>query len=632
MANLNPNYEPSDRKNAVANQRDGRLVVIAGPGTGKTTSFLEAIKSLIDEGVPGGQICYLTFMRAITTEFASDVEKSEITKELDEAQSVWKLTAHSLAWKIILALGDSAEIADNLEILGFDKNNPEKAEYDFCKIILKDISDDLATKGIAMSVSKLWQELDLWRSLRQKNINSLDSLSQVKQDVINCIQEHFTALRLLDWDMVIPIALDVFDRAGLPTWLAAIKYFLVDEYQDFNPSEAAFISRLESNSSAIVIVGDDDQSLFSGRSAAPATLRAYLADTNSETVNFTICYRCPVLIVNAANHYLRVIHGVNVHDRLMSAKQDAIQGSLEFKRYKSAIAECDALANLIITEWIPQLQELENPKARDQIIGLFPSKKVLKQYKTELEKRGVVCVCREEDSDKDLFCLRNLLLLAYYRGHPLYDRFLLAQFNPLSNKYRALIWGRVKDGCSIPNAVQQLIDEKALKPKPLNQAKEFIEIHQALTSADVARIKPALNVDVDPADIEQLLNCANRADADAIVFGIIEKATNGANETESDEQVVPVRLMTMHSCKGLTKRFVFIPGCEDIWTQGNATGERLAEKMRLLYVAITRSKEKVIITFPTSRAKGDSLNLQQDGCLVCNVIPRLFGITATQVI
>ena len=69
----------------------------------------------------------------------------------------------------------------------------------------------------------------------------------------------------------------------------------------------------------------------------------------------------------------------------------------------------------------------------------------------------------------------------------------------------------------------------------------------------------------------------------------------------------------MHGSKGLTKRTVVLPGLEQAWLPGGASGEDLAERQRLFYVAITRATDRILITFPRTRARNDSLNFDAPG-------------------
>jgi len=74
-----------------------------------------------------------------------------------------------------------------------------------------------------------------------------------------------------------------------------------------------------------------------------------------------------------------------------------------------------------------------------------------------------------------------------------------------------------------------------------------------------------------------------------------------------------VLFLTMHGSKGLTKKTVVLPGLEQAWLPGSANGENLAERQRLFYVAITRATDRLLITFPRTRGRNDSLNFDAPG-------------------
>jgi DNA helicase-2/ATP-dependent DNA helicase PcrA len=74
-----------------------------------------------------------------------------------------------------------------------------------------------------------------------------------------------------------------------------------------------------------------------------------------------------------------------------------------------------------------------------------------------------------------------------------------------------------------------------------------------------------------------------------------------------------VLFLTMHGSKGLTKKTVVLPGLEQSWLPGTASGEDLAERRRLFYVAITRATDRLLITVPRTRARNDSLNFSLPG-------------------
>jgi superfamily I DNA/RNA helicase len=101
VANLDANYDIDHRADAIAHYQDGVLVCLAGPGTGKTYSFLLRIRSLTTEQhVAAGEICYLTFIKEISRAFIADYEE-KLEAEADEAHRSRISTLHSFACRLI---------------------------------------------------------------------------------------------------------------------------------------------------------------------------------------------------------------------------------------------------------------------------------------------------------------------------------------------------------------------------------------------------------------------------------------------------------------------------------------------------------------------------------------------------
>jgi superfamily I DNA/RNA helicase len=88
-----------------------------------------------------------------------------------------------------------------------------------------------------------------------------------------------------------------------------------------------------------------------------------------------------------------------------------------------------------------------------------------------------------------------------------------------------------------------------------------------------------------------------------------------------------LELMTMHGAKGLTRKYIVIPGCEDYWLPSRAASADPEEQKRLFYVAITRATDEVSITYPRNRARNDSLNYREKGCLELSRFARQLNIS-----
>jgi hypothetical protein len=141
-----------------------------------------------------------------------------------------------------------------------------------------------------------------------KQLDAIQDCWQCSERVpapVNAVDGDITALgaryESMPWDRLVPTANEAIEQFGLPSWLSKAKHFLVDEYQDFNPSEQKLISLVSLPSDSVIIVGDMDQSIYSGRSASPAGLRGLLERDDVTTVNFVWCRRCPRSVIGAAN-------------------------------------------------------------------------------------------------------------------------------------------------------------------------------------------------------------------------------------------------------------------------------------------------------------------------------------------
>ena len=97
---------------------------------------------------------------------------------------------------------------------------------------------------------------------------------------------------------------------------------------------------------------------------------------------------------------------------------------------------------------------------------------------------------------------------------------------------------------------------------------------------------------------------------DVLIYKIYSDGDEESDEAESEPAV---ELLTLHSSKGLTRRYVILPGLEHCWLPGDAVGADLEERKRLFLVGITRATEFLLITYPRTRARGDSLNYPAAG-------------------
>jgi len=232
---------------AILLSKSNKKIIIAGAGTGKTFTFKEILKAN-----PEGKSIAMTFIRKLTADM--DVSFGGLAEVK---------TFHAYCKKIL------HEQNGKVELIPFLTNIIEK-DAQYLDLELKDFDKKFQMLDEESSELTFY----LWRGDYYDAVSFNDSVYRLYKK----LQKE-------------------------PNIVPNLNQILIDEYQDFNPLEVAFINELESKGN-ILIVGDDDQSVYEGRCASPNYLREKFNSGNYEKFELPFCSRCPEVIVNAANTFL----------------------------------------------------------------------------------------------------------------------------------------------------------------------------------------------------------------------------------------------------------------------------------------------------------------------------------------
>lgn len=590
---LNEKYELIDRFKAVVEHGDGLLVVSAGPGTGKTFSLLRKIESLIEIDVDPKQIYYLTFVNSIVDAFKSDIGKPKEAGGLGidaDDLGIHISTLHSLAFKIVKVYSNELGLPSHLELIELSP----KTKSILSQIFIGDLFE--YSKSIGLVVKKkvfdalLKQLTEGWRQNKQPS-GDCKSLEKI-------VLKFCHRYSLCTWDQLALLAIKALCENGLPNWLQDAQHFLIDEYQDFNPAEQQLLALITEPSDAVIIVGDPDQSIYSGRSASPKGIIELLSKPETEYVNFVYCRRCPRKITEAANNVLRYMDPAGFSEKELQSFKDE-EGDLTILHFKSCKAEVEHIAELLKT--------LDVSDYSDTII-LLPAKKAIDYYVTRLVQLGVNCKARSADLSNEL-CFA-LLRLVIVQNHPFLYRVLLLSVPSLERKYKSHVLESYINGAkTFVESLSQVADDQNWQKRFKDLLSDFVGRIERINSMNVNSIFEALK-EVNCEQSEDVITQLLASDENLAVKVRVEQALN-SEEPESEqsgEGTNPIEVMTMHSSKGLSKGLVIVPAFDEKLLPGESSGERLAEMHRLVYVAVTRAKNQVVITFPKTRAKGDPLN------------------------
>ena len=595
---LNDKYERSERFKAVVDHTNGLLVVAAGPGTGKTFSLLRKIEKLLAEGVDATQIYYLTFVNSIVDTFKNDIAKEKTKGGLGldpDKLGIHVSTLHSLAFKIIKTYSEELGTPDNLELVDLSA----RTHKILSQILYKDLYW-LGKGSGAIDGKRAFDKLisaitDNWRRAQPTRPDH-----EVIEDFVRGLTAAYMAC---PYDMLVPLAIRAVEENGLPTWLKSVEHYLIDEFQDFNPAEQTLINLITEPSDSVVIVGDTDQSIYSGRSASPTGIQRLLDLEDTHTVNFVYCRRCPKQVIHAANNMLRHMDPDNFDaKRLYGYRED--EGVFSIMPYMSGKVEVAELVNAI---------RLEMDSGNNEVILLFPNTKARDYYCSKLAESGIRCSVPVTDMrEETLLAILRLVLL---KSQPLIERLVVRLFSKLESFFtKHILFNFYQGGKPILESLVNCHPDLRKPARVVEELQQFEDALSGLRSDDAERIMSTimnLGFDIKLEFVKELLI----TDPDKPARERIEQAQIIVDYSpEEDQESAPeVSLLTMHSSKGLSKRTVIIPAFEDKWLPGAAEGERRKELERLLYVAVTRAEEKVLITYPRTRTRNDPLNYTPSG-------------------
>jgi DNA helicase II / ATP-dependent DNA helicase PcrA len=603
LAQLNP------EQRAAAEHRDGHLLVLAGAGTGKTTTLCARVARLIDDGVSPERILLLTFSRRAAREMVG--RAAALTGALPGAgaRRVAGGTFHATAHRLVRAdagllglspdfgLLDAGDSADVMDLVRQEHGHADGERRFPRKQTLIDIYS--STVNAQRPVREILEERFPWCA------EHADALA----GLFRGYTARKRALGVLDLDDLLvfwrALACDV--RAG-PRLAAAFDHVLVDEYQDVNELQVAIVEALAGHGVTVTAVGDDLQAIYGFRSASAAHILEFGARFGgAHTVCLERNYRGSQPLLDLANAVAADAE-VGVPKRLRAAGPGGARPQLVFCRDQTQEAEeiCDRVlaareqgmllrdqAVLARTGHDTDLLELELSRRRIPFVkygGL--------RYLEAAHVKDFLALLRLADRISDELSWFRLLLLLDGVG---------------PTRARRALDRLLAGGVASPAQVADRWPEaRAELPAAAHEHADGL-VAALTTGADVQRLRDALapvicahyaDGPVRTQDLDALAGLAATA-ADVRTFVaelLLDPPASSADLArpphQDDDWLV---LSTVHSAKGLEWQAVHVVAAYD----GNfpadmaaGTRETLAEERRLLYVALTRARRSLAVYVP----------------------------------
>ena len=540
-----------------ASHKNGPLLIVAGAGSGKTKTLTTLLANLITGGINPSHIIAITFTNKAAGEMRNRI--------LNHSPFVG--TFHSLGVRI---LKEEARLADrNKNFSIFDDDDSLR----LLKTVMKkmDIATDKYNPAvIAAKISRLKNELSSPEEME------LDAKST---KIFERYEDEMKKNNAFDFDDLIEKPVRIFEKHPevLKKYRDRFKYVLVDEYQDVNTNQYRLIKLLAGEHKNIFVVGDDAQSIYKFRGSDFRNFLNFEDDWDGAKIIFLEQnYRSTKTIISAASALI----SKNKSQKPKNLWTENPEGE--------SIAIKEALDENEEAEWIAKqiesgISNLEyGIKNRP---GQIPSTVIL--YRTNAQSRAIEQALVERGIPYEIFGGLRFHMRKEIKDITAGLRYAINPQDAISKERIEKNFPKYKSG--------QLLKALPEAAKTMS-ASELIEFF--ITATDyISHIKRASTNPIERVEnIRELMKLA--ANADLPTF-LERMSLLQSGDRPSDKNFV-VRLSTIHLAKGLEFDNVFIAGCaEGLLPHQMSFGnpEETEEERRLMYVAMTRAKKKLCVSF-----------------------------------
>ncbi len=629
---------------------DGPLLVLAGPGSGKTRVLTYRIAHLLSLGVPPWKILSLTF----TNKAAGEMRERILKLVGEDGSKIWMGTFHAMLARIMRIDGGALGYGSNFTI--YDASDSQG--------LIRNIQQRLGIPAQQFSTSGLQSRI----SSAKNQLVDPDSYSSAANDLVSertavVYAEYEKQLRLnnaLDFDDLLIRPIDLFRRhpSILEKYTERFHFVLVDEYQDTNRAQYVLLRLLVEKRRNICVVGDDAQSIYSFRGADIRNILEFEKDfPEAKVVRLEQNYRSTGTIIAAADHVIR-----RNADRLVKTlwtenpggepvtvmtcdgdrEEAAVVVSAIFDEIRSHQLDFRDFAVMYRTN--AQSRVLEDSLRRNAIpyrlIGgvEFYQRKEIKDILAYL--RLVV-----NPADNESF---NRIINVPVRGIGNVALALLREFAAANGvglleaaRRGAAISGLGKRAHAGMAAFVRIVDDHRKIITEVS-AGEFTRV-----LVDALGILPLLKEEGTPEamgrweNIQELLSALteySETRPDPTLENFLQEVSLLSSVDRSDYGKNAVTLLTLHAAKGLEFPVVFITGMEEgilpLYNGGEPERKEIEEERRLCYVGMTRAKTRLYCSNAKVRHRfGEYLSQVQSRFIgeipreLCRTLPFTMGGT-----
>ncbi|MCS3747999.1 DNA helicase-2/ATP-dependent DNA helicase PcrA [Xanthomonas arboricola] len=601
----------------------GHYLVLAGAGSGKTRVLIHRIAWLNEvQGVPNHGIFAVTF----TNKAAGEMRHRTDLQLRNGSRGMWIGTFHGLAHRLLRLHWQDARLPEGFQVMDSDdqlrlvKRVVQALELDESKYPPKQMS--------------WWinEQKDEGRRPQHIQPEPNDDWTEVRRQVYAAYQERCDRSGLLDFAELLLRAHELLrdTPALLAHYRARFREILVDEFQDTNAIQYAFVRVLAGETGHVFVVGDDDQAIYGWRGAKVENVQKFLKDfPGAQTVRLEQNYRSSANILGAANAVIAhnpdrigkqlwtdsgdgdpidLYAAYNEVDEARYAVERARQWVRDGGSYGEVAvlyrsnAQSRALEEALISEQLPYrvyggMRFFERAEIKDALAYL----RLLTNRSDDAAFERAVNTPTRGIGDRTLDEVRRL---ARANALSLWEAAMLAtQENGLAARARNAL-------ATFLSLVGQLHAETG--EMELAERIDHVLMRSGLREHWAKESRGGLDSESRTENLDELVSVASRFtrpdDEDSqgmtelVAFLAYASLEAGEGQAQAGEE--GVQLMTLHSAKGLEFPIVFLVGLEDgLFPSARSLEEsgRLEEERRLAYVGITRARQKLVLCYAESR-------------------------------
>lgn len=611
LENLNEN-----QRNIVTDT-EGYVLVLAGAGSGKTRVLTHRVAYIVKEKkVFASSVLAITFTNKATAEM-----RERLVSLLGEENNVWISTFHSLCASLLRREAEAAGYGANFSI--YDESDSLRVikkvlrekhlENEPIKDKIKNYISD--AKNAGLSPEEYW-----------KDTNGLVNDADIIREVYERYEELLKDANAMDFDDLLQKTKNLFVEHPdvLEKYQNRFRYIHVDEFQDTNKVQYEIVEMLAAKWGNLFVVGDDDQSIYGWRGAELGNILFFdKKHPGCKVYKLLENYRSSSSILDCANNVIRnnknrhekelfTNRGTGVRTEFYKAYNDyneadwVIDNIVSLKRYYGYSNKDFAI--LVRMNSLTRLFEnrLSESRLSYRVLGGF-------KFFDRKEIQDVLSYMRMVSNPKDAEAIERIInfpargigditvekLSAYARQSG--NDFLDVILNIDSIGAGIIGAGAVKKVSEFRAVVSDLLSHKDM---PLNEFVKYLveRVNFALAYTSTGKEEDEVRLENIGEFVRQVgEHCTRdpRATLDSFLQTVC-LAPEADNEIRDGENIT---LATMHSVKGLEFKVVFIIGCEeDIFPSSQSKrGDSVEEERRLMYVAVTRARERLYISSADKR-------------------------------